>query len=91
MTTADEPQEHANPVVDRLQIPLAESERAGEPVGLLLVHAAAIDRIDALHGFHAGDRMSAMVSHLLRLLPSSIRLCQICQWAYFTIRFPSIR
>ena len=27
---------------------------------------AAVDRIDALHGFHAGDRMSHAVSQLLR-------------------------
>lgn len=67
MTTAaeGEGEEYVNPVVERLQYSLSESERVGEAAGLLLVHAAAIDRIDALHGFHAGDRMSANISHLL--------------------------
>ena len=32
----------------------------------LLVHAAAVDRIDALHGFDAGDKMSSNVAQLLR-------------------------
>jgi len=39
-----------NPLVERLQLSLAEAQHVGEAVGLLLVHAAAIDRIDALHG-----------------------------------------
>ena len=55
-----------NPVVDRLQDCLTHAERSGEAVGLLLVHTAAVDRIDALHGFHAGDRMSHAVAELLR-------------------------
>jgi GGDEF domain-containing protein len=55
-----------NPVVDRLQDSLTEAQRVGDSVGLLLVHAAAVDRIDALHGFHAGDRMSNSVAQLLR-------------------------
>ena len=59
-------QDYLNPLVERLQLSLLESQRAGESVGLLLVHAAAIDRIDALHGFHAGDRMSANIANVLR-------------------------
>lgn len=55
-----------NPVVDRLEHSLADAQRSGESVGLLLVHAAAVDRIDALHGFDAGDRMSKRVIDLLR-------------------------
>jgi diguanylate cyclase (GGDEF)-like protein len=68
--TEDAPVESArqdrNPVVERLQASLADAHRAGESVGLLLVHVAAVDRIDALHGFHAGDRMSNSVAQLLR-------------------------
>src|SRR5688572_31111780 len=60
------PSEDRNPVVDRLQVSLNEAQRTGDSVGLLLVHAAAVDRIDALHGFHAGDRMSNSVAQLLR-------------------------
>ena len=59
-------QEDRNPVVDRLQESLADARRTGDSIGLLLVHAAAVDRIDALHGFHAGDRMSNSVAQLLR-------------------------
>jgi diguanylate cyclase (GGDEF)-like protein len=55
-----------NPVVERLQQSLREAQRAGDAVGLLLVHAAAIDRVDALHGFHAGDRMSSTIARVLR-------------------------
>jgi diguanylate cyclase len=55
-----------NPVVDRLQNLLGDAQRAGDSIGLLLVHAAAVDRIDALHGFDAGDRMSNRVAQLLR-------------------------
>jgi diguanylate cyclase (GGDEF)-like protein len=58
--------EGRNPVVERLQSSLADAERLGESVGLLLVQAAAVDRIDALHGFHAGDRMSQAIGQLLR-------------------------
>lgn len=55
-----------NPLVERLQHSLLEARAAAESVGLLLVHAAAIDRIDALHGFHAGDRMSSNIARILR-------------------------
>lgn len=58
--------EDRNPVVDRLQDSLTEAHRNGDSIGLLLVHSAAVDRIDALHGFHAGDRMSNSIAQLLR-------------------------
>ena len=65
--TPDEaPRADRNPVVDRLQLSLAEAQRNGESIGLLLVHAGAVDRIDALHGFHAGDAMSNAVAQLLK-------------------------
>ena len=66
MQGAANPSEDRNPVVDRLQDSLNDAHRTGESIGLLLVHAAAVDRIDALHGFHAGDRMSNSVALLLR-------------------------
>lgn len=65
-TREEPPQEIGNPVVERVQDSLADAQRRGEAIGLLLVHAAAIDRIDALHGFHAGDRMSNSIVQLLR-------------------------
>jgi diguanylate cyclase (GGDEF)-like protein len=55
-----------NPVVHRLQTSLAEAAKTGDSIGLLLVHAAAVDRIDALHGFDAGDSMSGSVAQILR-------------------------
>jgi diguanylate cyclase (GGDEF)-like protein len=58
--------EEVNPVVERLQSSLDEARRTGESIGLLIVHAAAIDRLDALHGFDIGDRMSSNVALLLR-------------------------
>jgi diguanylate cyclase len=60
------PQDVLNPVVQRLQQSLTEAQVNGESVGLLLVHAAAIDRIDASHGFHVGDRMSSNIARMLR-------------------------
>lgn len=59
-------QEIGNPAVERVQDALTDAERAGQPIGLLLVHSAAIDRIDAMHGFNAGDRMSNRIAQLLR-------------------------
>jgi diguanylate cyclase (GGDEF)-like protein len=55
-----------NPVVERLKACIANAERSGDSIGLLLVHAGAVDRLDALHGFHAGDRMSQAIGELLR-------------------------
>ena len=58
--------QHCNPITERLQVSLSEASQNGDSIGLLLVHAAAVDRIDALHGFEAGDRMSGTVAELLR-------------------------
>lgn len=55
-----------NPHVGRLQTTLSEAQVAGDRVALLLVHSAAIDRIDALHGFHAGDTLSGGIANVLR-------------------------
>jgi diguanylate cyclase (GGDEF)-like protein len=58
--------DHLNLLVERLQLSLRDAQHCGESVALLLVHAAAIDRIDASHGFQAGDEMSASISRVLR-------------------------
>jgi len=50
----------------RVQNALSESRVAGGRIALLLVHSAAIDRIDALHGFHAGDTLSGSIANVLR-------------------------
>lgn len=55
-----------DPIVQSLQQALTDAQARGEPVGLMLVHAAAIDRVDASHGFHAGDQMSLHILHVLR-------------------------
>ncbi|MEK7875264.1 MAG: EAL domain-containing protein, partial [Pseudomonadota bacterium] len=55
-----------NPLVGRVQSMLSEARAGGEHVALLLVHAAAVDRIDALHGFNAGDRLSNRIAGVLR-------------------------
>ena len=55
-----------NPHVGRLQNTLSEAQVAGDRIALLLVHSTAIDRIDALHGFHAGDTLSGSIANLLR-------------------------
>jgi diguanylate cyclase len=44
-----------------LQRALTEAQGAGEAVALLLVHAAAVDRVDALRGFAAGDAVAAQI------------------------------
>ena len=55
-----------NPLVGRVQSILSEAQSGGENVALLLVHAAAVDRIDARHGINAGDRLSNKVAGVLR-------------------------
>lgn len=62
---AEKTPDNRNPVVERLQSSLDDAHRTGDSIGLLLVHAAAVDRVDALHGFHAGDRMSNSIAQLL--------------------------
>ena len=55
-----------NPLVGRVQSMLSEARARDEHVGLLLVHAAAVDRIDALQGLNAGDRLSNKIVGVLR-------------------------
>jgi diguanylate cyclase (GGDEF)-like protein len=55
-----------NPLVGHVQSMLSEAQSRGENVGLLLVHAAAVDRIDALYGFNAGDKLSNRIASVLR-------------------------
>lgn len=50
----------------RLQRLLNEAQARSELVGLLLVQAAAIDRVDATHGFSTGDRIASTIFDLLR-------------------------
>ncbi len=57
---------YLSPLVAHVQSTLSEARVRGDSVGLLLVHAAAIDRIDALHGFNAGDKMSNKIAGVLR-------------------------
>ena len=53
--------EDVKPLLERLQRALTEAQGAGEAVALLLVHAAAVDRVDALRGFAAGDEVAARI------------------------------
>ncbi len=55
-----------SPVTGRLQEVLLNAKVAGDRLALLMVHTAAIDRIDARHGFHAGDMLSASLVKLLQ-------------------------
>jgi diguanylate cyclase (GGDEF)-like protein len=55
-----------NPLVARVQSLLTEAGAAGDNVALLLVHSAAVDRIDTLHGFNAGDRLSHKLAAVMR-------------------------
>jgi len=55
-----------NPLVGRVQSMLSEARAGGQNIALMLVHCAAIDRIDALHGFNAGDRLSNKIAGALR-------------------------
>jgi diguanylate cyclase (GGDEF)-like protein len=53
-------------VTGRVQEVLMNARSAGDRVALLMAHIAAIDRIDATHGFHAGDELLASVVKQLR-------------------------
>src|SRR5688572_17364913 len=57
--------EDVKPLLDELQRALTEAHGAGQTVALLLVHAAAVDRVDALRGFAAGDEMAARIVDIL--------------------------
>jgi hypothetical protein len=56
----------ANPSVGRLQNLLLAAAASGENVGIVLVHAAAVERTDTQHGFNAGDRLSNRIRDLLQ-------------------------
>jgi diguanylate cyclase (GGDEF)-like protein len=58
--------EYRNPIRDRLGQMLSDARAAGDRVAVLVVHSAAIDRVDAIHGFHAGDLLSKQIEELLR-------------------------
>ncbi len=63
---AARPDGFLNPLVARVQSLLSQAQAAGENIALLLVHSAAIDRIDTLHGFNAGDRLSNKLAGVMR-------------------------
>ena len=50
----------------RLQGVLAQAQAKGDGVALMMVHAAAIDRVDAQHGFRSGTVLSNRIARLLR-------------------------
>src|SRR5215203_6004162 len=55
-----------NPLVASVQNMLSAANAAGENVALLLVHSAAIDRVDAQLGFNAGDRLSRKLAAVMQ-------------------------
>jgi diguanylate cyclase (GGDEF)-like protein len=55
-----------NQFVGRVQSILSDAQNRGETIALMLVHAAAIDRVDARHGFKAGNRLSNRITGILR-------------------------
>ncbi len=50
----------------RLQGMLTDARAKGEGVALMMVHVAAVDRVDAQHGFHNGSVLSSRIAHMLR-------------------------
>ncbi len=54
------------PLLNEVQRYLTEAHGAGEAVALVLVDTAAVDRLDALRGFEAGDAFSAKVMELIQ-------------------------
>ncbi|HKB60961.1 MAG TPA: GGDEF domain-containing phosphodiesterase [Gallionellaceae bacterium] len=50
----------------RLQSALSDAQAKGSGVALMMVHVAAIDRVDAQHGFQSGNMLSGRVTRLLR-------------------------
>ena len=59
-------EESFSPVVVRLQSVLDEARAAGDAIAVLLVHCKGIERVDALQGYHAGDRLAAAIENRLR-------------------------
>lgn len=66
VAVAAERDDFLDSLVDRVQAVLAEAGANGGNVGLMLVHAAAVGRIEALHGFNAGGRLSNTIAGVLR-------------------------
>jgi len=58
--------EYRNPITDRVGHVLSAARAAGERIAVLVIHSAAIDRVDAIYGFHAGDMLSRQIEELLR-------------------------
>jgi len=54
------------PIVARLQAALDEARTAGDAIAVLLVNCKGIERVDALQGYHAGDRMASAIEQRLR-------------------------
>ncbi|HZQ74966.1 MAG TPA: GGDEF domain-containing phosphodiesterase [Burkholderiales bacterium] len=54
------------PLVARLDRIVAQARAAGEPLALLLVHCAGVERTDSAQGFHAGGIISNAIENLLR-------------------------
>jgi len=50
----------------RLHSILAQASNQNQGVALMMVHAAAIDRVDAQLGYHAGNALSGRISSILR-------------------------
>ncbi len=55
-----------NPLIRRVQSMLSEAQVKGDNVALLLVHVAAVDRVDARYGINAGDILSNKIAGVLR-------------------------
>jgi diguanylate cyclase len=66
LTASAAARECPSPAMERLKHTLADALSEGEPVGLLLVHSATIDRVDASLGLSAGDAMSTQILEILR-------------------------
>jgi EAL domain-containing protein (putative c-di-GMP-specific phosphodiesterase class I)/GGDEF domain-containing protein len=62
-----------NPFVGRVQSMLVGARAASEIVGLMLVHAGAIGRVEAIYGFTAGGRLSSTIAGALRT--QALRKC----------------
>ena len=59
-------EETFSPVVVRLQSVLDEARAIGDAIAVLLVHCKGIERVDALQGYHAGDRLASAIEERLR-------------------------
>lgn len=60
-------EESFSPALARLQSVLDEARIAGDTIAVLLVHCKGIERVDALQGYHAGDRLASAIEERLRV------------------------